>query len=78
VRKARSRRLPYHQRRIRQCRAGREKGIWRTFDLTRYVQQDVLQGRWQNNGLLMRVTKGEPDFYIRFDPEADVEAAKDI
>lgn len=54
-----------------------KKGLWRTFDLTRYVQ-DVLQGRWQNNGLLMRVTNGEPDFHVRFYPETDVDAQKDI
>jgi len=54
-----------------------KKGLWRTFDLTRYIQ-DVLQGRWQNNGLLMRVTNGEPDFHVRFYPETDVEAQKDI
>ena len=38
----------------------------------------IAEGRWQNNGLLLRVTNGEPDFHVRFYPETDVEAQKDI
>jgi hypothetical protein len=52
------------------------KNVWRSWDITPYIQ-DVLKGKTQNYGFLMRVINGEPDFHIRFYPESDVENIKD-
>jgi len=51
-----------------------KKNEWRAWDVTQYVNE-VLAGKAQNNGLLMRVTNAEPDFHVRFYPETDLEAA---
>jgi len=53
-----------------------KKNVWRSFDVTAYVQE-VLSGRLQNLGLLMRVINGEPEHQVRFYPESDIDAAKD-
>ena len=53
-----------------------KKNVWRSFDVTAYVQE-VLSGRLQNLGLLMRVINGEPEHQVRFYPETDIDAAKD-
>ena len=53
-----------------------KKSIWRSWDVTQYVQ-DILSGKAQNNGLLMRVINGEPDHHVRFYPETDIEGNKD-
>ncbi|MCY3020577.1 MAG: DNRLRE domain-containing protein, partial [Planctomycetota bacterium] len=52
------------------------KNVWRSWDVTAYVQ-DVLAGKAQNYGFLLRVVNGEPDYHVRFYPETDLEALKD-
>lgn len=49
---------------------------WRLWDVTKYVQ-DVLGGKAQNYGLLLKIVNGEPDFHVRFYPETDLDRAKD-
>jgi hypothetical protein len=53
-----------------------QKNVWRSWDVTAYVQ-DVLTGKAQNFGLLLRVTNGEPDYHVRFYPETDLERTRD-
>jgi hypothetical protein len=53
-----------------------KKNIWRSIDVTAYVQ-DVLNGKIQNNGFLLRVINGEPQFHVRFYPESDTATLKD-
>jgi hypothetical protein len=53
-----------------------KKNVWRSIDITSYVQ-DVLNGKIQNNGFLLRVLNGEPQFHVRFYPETDTSALKD-
>jgi hypothetical protein len=53
-----------------------KKNIWRSVDVTSYVQ-DVLVGKIQNNGFLLRVINGEPQFHARFYPETDTTALTD-
>ena len=50
---------------------------WRSWDVTQYVN-DVLSGRTENNGFLMRVVNSEPEFHVRFYPETDLEKQKDV
>lgn len=50
--------------------------VWRQLDVTKYVQ-DVMGGKAQNNGLLLKVVNGEPDYHVRFYPETDLDAGKD-
>jgi hypothetical protein len=52
------------------------KDVWRSFDVTAYLQ-DVLAGKAENHGLLLRVVNGEPNYHVRFYPETDLEAHKD-
>jgi hypothetical protein len=52
------------------------KDVWRSFDVTAYIQ-DVLAGKTTNNGLLLRVVTNEPDYYVRFYPEGDLDTRKD-
>lgn len=52
------------------------KNVWRSWDVTAYVQ-DVLSGKAQNCGLLLRVLNGEPDYHVRFYPETDLDSPKD-
>src|SRR5579862_2830178 len=54
----------------------RKAGQWRAWDVTKYVQ-DVMGGKAQNNGLLMKIINGEPDYHVRFYPETDLDRAKD-
>jgi hypothetical protein len=49
---------------------------WRSFDVTEYVR-DVLTGKRQNYGFLMRVINDEPSHQVRFYPEKDLDAKKD-
>jgi hypothetical protein len=53
-----------------------KKNLWRSWDITAYVQ-DVLAGKAQNFGFLLRVINGEPDYHVRFYPETDLDALKD-
>ena len=53
-----------------------KKNVWRSWDVTAYVQE-VLTGKTANNGLLLRVINGEPDYHVRFYPETDLESVKD-
>jgi len=52
------------------------KNVWRSWDVTAYVQ-DVLAGKTQNLGFLLRVVNGEPNYHVRFYPETDLESLKD-
>ena len=55
---------------------GGEKEAWRAFDVTSYVR-DILTGKIQNNGLLLRVVNGEPNYHVRFYPAGDLEGRRD-
>jgi hypothetical protein len=50
--------------------------VWRSWDVTDYVK-DVLTGKRQNYGFLMRVINDEPSHQVRFYPEKDLDAKKD-
>ncbi|MEI6232828.1 MAG: DNRLRE domain-containing protein [Planctomycetota bacterium] len=50
---------------------------WVSWDITKYVQ-DVIAGKVQNNGLLIKVVNGEPEYHVRFYPESDLDRNKDI
>ena len=52
------------------------KNVWRSWDVTAYVS-DVLSGKAQNLGFLLRVINGEPNYHVRFYPETDLDAQKD-
>jgi len=54
----------------------KRRNVWRTWDVTAYVS-DVLTGKAQNHGFLMRVINSEPDYHVRFYPETDIENARD-
>ena len=54
----------------------KQKNLWRAWDVTKYVQ-DVLDGKAQNHGLLLRVMNGEPEYHVRLYPETDMESLKD-
>ncbi|HYF50348.1 MAG TPA: DNRLRE domain-containing protein [Planctomycetota bacterium] len=54
----------------------KRKNMWRSWDVTGYVS-DVLTGKTQNHGFLMRVINNEPDYHVRFYPETDIENARD-
>jgi len=52
------------------------RNVWRSFDVTQYAQ-DILAGKTQNSGFLLRVINGETDHHVRFFPESDLESSKD-
>lgn len=52
------------------------KNVWRSWDVSAYVS-DVLSGKAQNLGFLLRVVNGEPNYHARFYPESDLDALKD-
>lgn len=54
----------------------KKKNEWRSWDVTKYVQ-DVLTGKAQNYGFVMRVINGEPDYHVRLYPESDIETIRD-
>ncbi len=51
---------------------GNKANQWLSWDVTKYVQ-DVLGGKIQNNGLLLKVVNGEPEFHVRLYPETDLD-----
>ena len=55
---------------------GNKANQWLSWDVTKYVQ-DVLAGKSQNNGLLLKVVNGEPEFHVRLYPETDLDREKD-
>ena len=55
---------------------GTKAGQWLSFDVTKYVQ-DVLAGKAQNNGMLLKIVNGEPEFHVRLYPETDTDQGKD-
>lgn len=54
----------------------KKTSVWRRLDVTKYIQ-DVLAGKAQNNGLLLKIVNGEPDYHVRFYPETDLDRAKE-
>ena len=54
----------------------KNRDVWRAWDVTQYVK-DVLTGKQQNFGFLMRVMNNELDYHVRFYPPGDLEGAKD-
>ena len=56
---------------------GNKANQWLSWDVTKYVQ-DVLAGKSQNNGLLLKVVNGEPEFHVRLYPETDLDREKDL
>lgn len=54
----------------------KKTNVWRQFDVTKYIQ-DVLGGKAQNNGMLLKVVNGEPDYHVRFYPETDLDRGKE-
>ena len=55
---------------------GNKANQWLSWDVTKFVQ-DVLGGKAQNNGLLLKVVNGEPEFHVRLYPETDLDKGKD-
>jgi hypothetical protein len=49
---------------------------WRSFDVTQYVK-NVLTGKQQNLGFLLRVVSNEPSFQVWFYPETDLDLKRD-
>ena len=54
----------------------KKRDQWRSWDVTPYVK-DVLSGKQQNFGFLIRVMNGEPDYQVRFYPGSDLDGKKD-
>ena len=54
----------------------KKRDLWRSWDITAYVK-DVLAGKQQNFGFLLRVMNGEPDYQVRFYPATDLDSKKD-
>ena len=49
---------------------------WRSFDVTQYVK-NVLTGKQQNLGFLLRVVSNEPSYQVWFYPETDLDLKRD-
>jgi hypothetical protein len=59
-----------------ECKLDAQQNVWRAFDVTLYVQ-DVLNGKWQNNGFLLRLSTDEPTYHVRIHPDVDIAGNRD-